>query len=269
MSPPLLLSPQDPPAFTLENDGRGSFGSPFVLCCDHAGRQIPRALGDLGVSAAELARHIAWDIGAAGVTRHLSSILGSFAILQTYSRLVYDCNRPLDAIDAVAVVSEHTRIPGNEGVTEEERAQRRTAIFEPYQDRLAEALTEREARGILTVLVSVHSFTPVFKGNARALHAGVLYNRDPRFGRAMLALLRADQELSQRLGGGCMIGDNEPYALNDRSDYTVPTHGEKRGLLHVEMEIRQDLIAEDAGQAAWAKILARLLPEALERVRAV
>ncbi len=258
MSRPLLLSPDDPPPFTALHEGPQSFDSPFVLCCDHAGRQIPRSLGDLGVPSEDRERHIAWDIGAASVTRHLSSMLGAFAILQTYSRLVYDCNRPVDAADAVAVISEHTRIPGNEGVSEHERAHRRMEIFHPYQNKLAEVLALRDARSVLTVLVSVHSFTPVFKGNARPFHVGVLYNRDPRFAHAMLALLREDEAL--------VVGDNEPYALNDKSDYTVPTHGEKRGILHVEMEIRQDLIADAAGQAAWAAILARHLPVALERV---
>ena len=205
-------------------------------------------------------RHIAWDIGAAGVTRHLSAALGAFAILQTYSRLVYDCNRPPIAVDAVATMSEHTRIPGNEGVTEEQRAQRKREIFDPYQNRIAAVLDERAARGLRTVLVSVHSFTPVFKGNTRTVHTGVLYNRDPRLGRAMLALLREDASL--------VVGDNEPYALNDKSDYTVPTHGEKRGLLHVEMEIRQDLIADDAGQASWAALLDRHLRTALFQLSA-
>ncbi len=255
MSRPLLLSPEDPAPFTMLRDGPRSFDSPFVLCCDHAGRQIPRVLGDLGVSAEDLQRHIAWDIGAAGVTRHLSEKLGAFAILQTYSRLVYDCNRPLTAKDAVATMSDHTRIPGNEGLTAEERSHRRMEIFHPYQDKLAEVLFEREARSLLTVLVSVHSFTPVWKGDARPFHAGVLYNRDTRFGHAMLTLLREDETL--------VVGDNQPYALNDLSDYTVPTHGEKRGILHVELEIRQDLIADDVGQVAWASTLARHLPAAL------
>jgi predicted N-formylglutamate amidohydrolase len=253
MSP--LLSQDDPPPFTLLRDGPESLDSPFVLCCDHAGRRIPRALGDLGVSPADLERHIAWDIGAAGVTRLLSERLSAVAILQTYSRLVYDCNRPPIAEDAVAKVSEHTRIPGNEGVTAEQREQRRREIFDPYQDKLGAVLDARAARGVSSVLVSVHSFTPVFKGNARPFHAGVLYNRDPRLGHAMLALLREDETL--------VVGDNEPYALNDRSDYTVPTHGEKRGILHVEMEIRQDLIASEDGQAAWASILERHLRAAV------
>jgi predicted N-formylglutamate amidohydrolase len=252
-----LLSPDDPPPFTTLHEGPESLASPFVLCCDHAGRRIPRALGDLGVSQSDLGRHIAWDIGAAGVTQHLSLALGAFAVLQTYSRLVIDCNRPLEAADAVAVISEHTRISGNEGVTPEERDRRRREIFHPYQDRLAAQLEHRKAHGVPSVLVSVHSFTPVFKGNARPFHAGVLYNRDKRLGHAVLALLREDDSL--------VVGDNEPYALNDKSDYTVPTHGEQRGLLHVELEIRQDLIADDAGQLAWASLLARLLPRALGR----
>jgi predicted N-formylglutamate amidohydrolase len=185
-------------------------------------------------------------------------MLGAFAILQTYSRLVYDCNRPPIATDAVATISEHTRIPGNERVTDEQRAQRKREIFDPYQNRIAAVLDERAARGLASVLVSVHSFTPVFKGNTRTVHTGVLYNRDPRLGHEMLSLLREDTSL--------VVGDNEPYALNDKSDYTVPTHGEKRGLLHVELEIRQDLIADEAGQVSWAGRIHRHLQTALSRI---
>jgi predicted N-formylglutamate amidohydrolase len=258
MSNPALLAPDEPPAFTVLRAGVESLGSPFLLCCDHAGQLIPRVLGDLGLSAADRLRHIAWDIGAAGVTRHLSERLSAFAILQTYSRLVYDCNRPERAPDAVTILSEHTEIPGNVGVTEEERARRRDEIFWPYQNRIAAELDLRARRNQPSVLVSVHSFTPVWKGDARQLHAGVLYNRDPRLGRAMLELLRAES--------GLLVGDNQPYALNDNSDYTVPTHGEKRGLLHVELELRQDLIEGPEGQREWAERLSRLLPRALEAV---
>ena len=254
---PPLLAPDEPPVFTVARpEGR----SPFLLACDHAGRLIPRRLGDLGVSAAERERHIAWDIGAAAVTLDLAARLDAFAILQTYSRLVIDCNRDPAVPSAMPEISEHTPIPGNLGLTEAERAARVAAIHAPYHGRLAAELDSRKARRQPTVLVAVHSFTPVFKGAARSLHAGVLYNRHTAFPHLMLDLLRAEGDLE--------VGDNAPYAVSDATDYTIPVHGERRNLPHVELEIRQDLITSPEGQQAWAARLARLLAEALRRYEA-
>lgn len=233
--------------------------SDFFLAADHAGRAIPRRLGRLGLSEPDLQRHIAWDIGIAAVTERLSRLLDATAILQTYSRLVIDCNRAPDHPTSIPQISELTEIPGNRDLALEDREARRREIFVPYHERIADLLDARQNDGRRTILVAMHSFTPVFKGEARAVEIGVLYNRDDRLARIMLDLLRAEGDL--------VVGDNAPYAITDTSDYTVPVHGEARGLPHVEIEIRQDLIAAPPGQGAWAARLARLLPLADRRLR--
>jgi predicted N-formylglutamate amidohydrolase len=240
-----LLGPDEPPPVVLENaDG----SSPFFLVCDHAGRAFPRRLGTLGLPETETRRHIAWDIGIAGVGRELSRRLDAPLLLQTYSRLVIDCNRDPAVPSSIPAISETTEIPGNRGLDAAAREARAAAIFRPYHAALAAALDRRRAG----ILVALHSFTPVFKGVARPWHVGVLYNRDRRIAAPLLALLRAEADL--------VVGDNQPYAVTDHSDYTMPVHGERRGLPSIEIEIRQDLIAEPFGQAAWAERLARLLP---------
>jgi predicted N-formylglutamate amidohydrolase len=256
MHPEILLDETDPPPVrVLRPEG----GSDFFLTADHAGQAVPRALGDLGVPADEWGRHIAWDIGIAAVTERLSRALDATAVLQNYSRLVIDCNRRPDWESSIPAVSEHTEIPGNRDLSEAEREARRREIFDPYHREIAAVLDRREATGRRTVLVAMHSFTPVFKGETRNVEIGVLYNRDDRLAAIMLDLLRAERDL--------IVGDNAPYAITDTSDYTVPVHGEGRGLAHVEIEIRQDLIVDQAGEDAWATRLARLLPLADARLR--
>jgi len=251
-----LLGPDDPdPVRLLRPEG----SSDFLLTADHAGRAIPRRLGNLGLAASELARHIAWDIGIAGVTELLSEALDATAVFQTYSRLVIDCNRQPDWHSSIPTISELTRIPGNEGLTAAEREARRREIFDPYHQRIAGLIENRLAQRRRIVVVAMHSFTPVFKGERREVEVGVLYNRDARLAHILLELLRAEGDLA--------VGDNAPYAITGNSDYTVPVHAEKRTLPHVEIEIRQDLIAEAAGQAAWATRMARLLPAANAQLR--
>jgi predicted N-formylglutamate amidohydrolase len=232
--------------------------SDFVLAADHAGRLIPRAFGDLGLDEVERGRHIAWDIGIAGVTDALSGLLDAAAVLQVYSRLVIDCNRALHYPTSIPTISELTAIPGNEGLSADDRAARRRAIFDPYHTALAELLDRRRETGRRTILVAMHSFTPVFKSVARSVEIGVLFHHETTLSRLMLELLRAESDL--------VVGANEPYAITDDSDYTVPVHGEGRRLDHVEIEIRQDLIADSAGQQRWAKRMARLLREADRRL---
>jgi predicted N-formylglutamate amidohydrolase len=246
----LLAADEPGPAEVLREDGVAR----FVLTADHAGRAIPRGLADLGVSEAERLRHIAWDIGIAGVTRRLSELLDAPAVLQHYSRLVVDCNRPAGAGSAFPEVSEATAIPGNAGLGEAEKMARMAAIFEPYHAAIARVL---QARG-RAIYVAMHSFTPVYLGQARAMNVAVLYNRNPRFSRALAELLRAE--------AGLVVAENEPYAVSDVSDYGVPVHAERRGLDYVEIEIRQDLIQDEAGQAEWAGRLARLLSLAADRL---
>ncbi len=229
---------------------------PFLLTADHAGRVIPRRLGDLGVSQAEMDRHIAWDIGIAEVTRRLSAALDATAILQNYSRLVIDCNRNPGWASAFPEVSEATAIPGNQGLDEAAKAARREAIFEPYHRTIGRLVAAR-AR---TVYVAMHSFTPVYLGAARPMHVAVLYNRNPRLSKILADLLRA--------GGGLAVAENAPYRVSDETDYGVPVHAERNGLEYLELEIRQDLIADETGQAEWAERLARLLPGALRQLEA-
>jgi predicted N-formylglutamate amidohydrolase len=253
-----LLAPDDPlPVRVLRPAGR----SDFVLTADHAGRAIPKCLGALGLSESELARHIAWDIGIAGVTEGLSEALDAVSVLQNYSRLVIDSNRQPGLDSSIPTISELTTIPGNENLLPEEREARRQEIFQPYHDRIEQLIETRRASGRRTVLIAMHSFTPVFKGISRSVEIGILYHRDNRLAHIMLDLLRRE--------GNLAVGDNEPYAVGDLSDYTVPVHGEKRGLPHVEIEIRQDLIADASGKAAWAARLTRLLPGADARLRKI
>lgn len=246
-----LLGPDDPPPFEVV---RPEGSSRFVLTADHAGRLLPRALGDLGLPASELARHIAYDLGIAALARAVSERLDAFLILQTYSRLAIDPNRPPGVPQSIIARSERTDVPGNLGLSPAAVEARQRELFWPYHQRISEELDRRAAGGREAVLIALHSFTPVFMDDARAWHAGVLYNRDPRLARALLARLRDDSTL--------VVGDNQPYALGDTTDYTVPTHGEKRGLLHVEIEVRQDLLADEAGVKQWADRIARDLERA-------
>ncbi len=244
----LLLGVNDvDPVFEQNSAGR----SPFLFTSDHYGRLIPSRLGDLGLPESELARHIAWDIGIAGVAERLSKLLDVHLIAQRYSRLVIDCNRPPHVASSIPRLSEATTIPGNEGISREEAAMRRREIFDPYHHRIDAAIDQRMHDRRPTILVSLHSFTPVYAGVARPWHIGALYNRDRAMPPLLLQALRAEGDL--------VVGDNEPYAVNDETDYTIPMHGEARGLVNTGIEIRQDLIADENGQAQWAERLARIL----------
>jgi predicted N-formylglutamate amidohydrolase len=253
-TPNKLLATNESAAVTLRNE---SGSSPFLIVVDHGGNSVPRALDRLGVSEADCDRHIAWDIGAAAVARLVADTLNATLLEQNYSRLVIDCNRAPGSATSIPEVSELTRIPGNIGLNESQRRMREREIFWPYHDRIAAELDRRLSEGRRTVLVALHSFTPVYLGVARAWQAGLLYNRDPRFANVLMALLRREE---------LFVGDNQPYSLSDASDYSIPVHGERRGLLHVEVEIRQDLIADEMGQKSWGARLARLLPLAHEEL---
>lgn len=248
IEPPRLLE-ADEPAAVLELGLAGR--SNFVIVVDHAGKRIPRRLDDLGLPPAELDRHIAWDIGSLAMSRRMAAILDAPLIAQNYSRLVIDCNRDPGVDTSIPRIGEYTPIPGNAQLTESDLAARRAEIFEPYHRRIRALLDERAAAGRATILVAQHSMTPVFKGVHREMHAAILYNRDRRFAGLVLDQLRAET--------GLRVADNQPYFVSDATDYTIPRHGEARGLPHVEIEIRQDLISDDAGQAEWAQRIARAL----------
>jgi predicted N-formylglutamate amidohydrolase len=254
-APASLLAPDEPPPVTVTNeDGR----SPFVIVCDHGGKYLPRGLQMLGLPEAECERHIAWDIGAGAVARLLGEALGAVVIRQNYSRLAIDCNRTPGSATSIIELSERTPVPGNIGLSKPQMEARVREIFQPYHERIARELDRRREGGRPARLIAMHSFTPVYDGVARPWHIGVLYNRDARLAHALIDLLRREQ--------GLVVGENEPYAMTDGSDYTIPIHAERRGLPQVEIEIRQDLIGEEAGQHRWAALLAHLLLLAANRL---
>lgn len=227
--------------------------SAFVLLGDHAGRTIPRRLDRLGLGDAALDRHIAWDIGIAGLGTRLSSLLDATFISQVYSRLVVDCNRRPGTEGAMPTVSDGEPIPGNRDLLPQAVAARMAEIYAPYQAAIASAVDARSHRP--TVLIALHSFTPSMQGQDRPWRLGVLHRHDSPFSLAVLARLRADLEEA--------VGDNAPYAM-DGTDNTIPLHADPRGLDYLELEVRQDLLADPEGQKAMATWLAPRLVEALE-----
>jgi len=251
----LSLEAGEGPVIERNPNGR----SPFLLVCDHYGRRIPAPLGDLGLPETELTRHIAWDVGIAGVAERLSDALGAQLIAQRYSRLVIDCNRPPSAESSIPLVSEATTIPGNDGLTRDEIEQRRHLIFTPYHARIEAAISDRQLSGQPTLLLALHSFTPVYHGVARPWQIGTLYQDCTVLPPLLLAELRREP--------GLVVGDNEPYAVSDGTDYTIPVHGTARGLINSGIEIRQDQIADEPGQVAWAARLARVLGAIEETLR--
>lgn len=240
---------------------QGSGRSPFLLICDHAGKLVPQRLTGLGLDDAQLSRHIGWDIGVLGLSQCLAGKLGAALIHQRYSRLVIDCNRPPQAGTSIPIWSDGTRIPANEGLSERDKALRVAEIFTPYHAAIASMLDRRIAAGQETILVSMHSFTPQLESSPRPRpwHLGVLFNRDERLALALIEALRQD--------GDFQVGVNEPYAVDDASDYAIPVHGERRGLPHALLEVRNDLISTADQQSALAVRLERALLRASSILR--
>lgn len=238
-----LLQVGEPGAAVVVNE-RGA--SPVVLLCEHAGRAIPKALGTLGLPESELTRHIAWDIGAEGVALRLAEKLDAALVMQRYSRLVYDCNRPPESAAAMPAISELTEVPGNLNLTASDRARRIAAIYDPFHAAAAAVIAARPS----PVIVTIHSFTPVFKGVRRGLDFGVLHDVEARLaGRILDAAAEWPDIVTRR---------NEPYGPEDGVCHTLNLHTLKRGLEGAMLEIRNDLIASEEGQAAWADRLAAL-----------
>ena len=252
-----LLADDEPAPVTVE---REDSPSEFFLVCEHAGKRIPRRLQELGLPAPERERHIAYDIGAGGMSRVMARCLDATLVTQAYSRLVIDCNRSPGVPSAMPQVSESTTVPGNLNIPVDQREARIAEIFTPFHDTVRGLLDRRADASREAVLVTLHSFTPVFKGVSRPWQVGVLYNRDARLGHALLAELADEPDLC--------VGDNEPYRVDDMSDYTIPVHGEQRGIVHVEIEVRQDLLADEAGQRHWGERLAGWIPRAYRRMNA-
>jgi predicted N-formylglutamate amidohydrolase len=222
--------------------------SDIVLLCEHASNHIPAEYARLGLDAHHLRRHIAWDIGAAELTRRLSARLDAPAFLATYSRLLLDLNRPLGSPGSIPARSEDTDIPGNADVGAVEAARRAERMFFPFHDRVAGHLDARERDRLPTRIVTIHSFTPVFLGVSRLWHAGVLSDRAGNFGDAILSELRAN--------GSLHVAANVPYTISRDADYAVPVHGDDRGLDAVLIEVRQDLVSDTEGIERWTDRLA-------------
>lgn len=244
-APEHLLGPDDPAPFVLLN-AEGS--SPFLLTGDHAGNAVPAKLGGLGVAGGELSRHIGIDIGVRGMGEALATLLDAPFIHQPYSRLVIDCNRDPAIDEAIPAVADGTRVCGNEGVSAMDRQRRIAEIHTPYHAAIAALLAQRADRGQRTILLALHSFTPVLGGVRRPWDVGVLHwQGDVIFA---LRLLRALREET-----GLTVGDNAPYVM-DATDHSVPRHAFARALPYAEIEVRQDLIGDAAGQAHWAELIA-------------
>jgi predicted N-formylglutamate amidohydrolase len=223
----------------------------FVVVCDHASNRMPDGYGSLGLSAEDLVSHIAWDPGALQVSRTLSAMLDAPLLWPDASRLIVDCNRDVDAPDLIAVASEGRPVPGNRDIGEPERMRRLEAVHGPYHQAIDRCLERRRAAGRPTGLVAVHSFTPVYLGRSRPWPIGIVFDDDRRLSDPIIAALEADPSLT--------VGVNEPYSPADRVYYTLTRHARPRGLPAVMIEIRNDLIADEAGQRAWADRLGAIL----------
>lgn len=250
----MLLCANDPQPV---GEDRLEARSPFLLIADHAGNAVPERLGGLGITDADLNRHIGIDIGIHGVSQRLSALLDAPYIYQRYSRLVIDCNRPPGHPSSIVPLSDGTQVPANLDLSPAEARLREEEMFWPYQKAIAGQIGRMRLSGKAPAVIAMHSFTPKHGDYPapRPWHIGVLFNRDDRLARPLIALLEAEGDLT--------VGINEPYSVDDSGDYAVPVHCEKGGLLHVELEIRQDLIGDAQGQTEWAERLARLLPLAL------
>ncbi len=246
-----LLGPDDAePVLLLNAQGR----SPFLLTGDHAGRAIPQALGTLDLGPDDLARHIAWDIGVRALGERLSAALDAPFIPQRYSRLVIDCNREPSTQEAIPPIVDGSHIPANQQLSQAQKNARIAEIHQVYHAAIAQQIARREALSMPTILIALHSFTPKLGERVRPWDIGILHNgANDDFARALLRVLQSD--------GALIVGDNEPYHM-DATDFSIPHHAFARHLPYAEIEVRQDLIADEAGQSRWATILADALPRA-------
>lgn len=240
-----------PPVLTINPGGR----SPFVLVCDHASNRVPSPYGDLGLKPHQRLMHIAWDPGALAVSLQLAELLDAPLVHSTVSRLVIDCNRAVDAIDSIPVISERTDIPANVGISEADRAQRIAAYHTPFHQAIDTVLDRLRDSGRGPILVAIHSFTPTYKDVARPWPVGLIPGRDEGLCRILFAALAEEDHTLN-------IGWNEPYAARKEVTYTLEHHGDGRGLPAAMVEIRHDEILEPGGVRLWAARLARALERA-------
>jgi predicted N-formylglutamate amidohydrolase len=233
-------------------------GSPILLICEHASNRIPPQYGDLGLTQAERESHVAWDPGALGVARGLSRLMDAPLVHATVSRLVLDLNRDPSAPDSITTLSERTTVPGNVNLGASDRARRIDEVYHPFHDAADTLIESRVAGGRTRAVVSIHSFTPVYRDVGRPWHIGLIYNRDERLARFVEAGLRREP--------GLVVGLNEPYSPADRVFHTLERHAERRGLAPLMIEIRNDLIRDPDQQETWSNRLAPLLKAAAGQV---
>lgn len=234
----------------------GRSGAGLVLVADHASNRVPEELGDLGLAEAEFRRHIAYDIGVEAVTRALAARLDVPAVLSRVSRLVIDANRGDDDPTLVMRLSDGAVIPGNARIDGAERRRRIEAYWRPYDEAIRDTIDAGFTAGRPPILLSMHSFTPIWRGWPRPWHCGVLWDADPRLPELLIDRLKGDP--------GLVVGDNEPYDGALAGD-TMYRHGTRRGLAHAIVEIRQDLVADAAGAQGWVDRLVPILEEAMGR----
>ena len=235
-------------------------GSPkagILLICDHASNRIPREFGTLELDAHAAELHVAWDIGAAALTRRLAARFAFPAVLTTASRLVIDCNRTPGHAASIPAVSHGVVVPGNQDLSGAQRLAREDEFFHPYHRAIAAELGMMETHGgaPAPALVSIHSFTPVLADMTRPWHVGILSDHDRRLADFFLAVLRQES--------GIVVGDNEPYSGRHPEGYSCPTHGDARGRPNVLIEVRQDLLVDDININAWVERLGGVLEELL------
>lgn len=241
------------PASIVEN---ASGKSGVVLICEHAGQLLPESLGSLGLDTEAMSKHIAWDIGAAGLARALSKQLDAPLIMQRYSRLVFDCNREMEAPDAIAEVSDDIEIPANQQLSESDRQARFDQVYAPFKLAIEQVIEGNLQQGISPAIVCIHSFTPIFKGEQRSLDLGIIHDvSDANFANHILDLARQLGQYSVAL--------NQPYAARDGVTHTLKLHGVHRNLPSVMFEVRNDLINDVDGQKQWAQHLGTLITKAL------
>jgi predicted N-formylglutamate amidohydrolase len=243
-----LIGREDPPPFVVLHEHGAA---PALVICDHASRAFPRGMNRLGLPELPSWQHIAWDIGAGELARGLSHALDAPAVLAGYSRLIVDCNRRPEDPEAFRLESDGWAIPGNASLGELERRTRLACFFDPYHEAIAAMLAGFRQRGVVPVVVSVHTFTPELAGVARPWHIGVLWDKDEASARRLIAGLQQVE--------GLVVGDNQPYSGKHPSDYTIDHHAEQAGLPHVCIEVRQDTLESPAGVERWVRLLGRLL----------
>ena len=236
----------------------GSGAGSFVITCDHASNFVPSAFGGLGLKAADLLRHIAWDPGALGVSKEMSRSLGAPLVCGAVSRLVIDCNRPLDAPDLIAELSEATVIPGNAGLSDAARRARVSHYYEPFHAAVDSVVSQKTARGQFPGVIAVHSYNPVYKGVSRPWEISIIHDDDDAWAQGIVDRL---QSL-----GGLNVGVNKPYSPKDRVYYTLERHARSRGLPAVMIEIRNDEIADAKSQHRWGGLLAEIAGDAYKEL---